>query len=538
MIKTLQFALLLCMTITAFAGQKIDKRNTKNELPVFGRKKAELKQIEKGMKFSLKNNRSILTSRFDSLIYINPTNGDATYWAGTATYNDNNQNTSLTSWEVDEDGRFIDYKYEITYNENGLYESSTDYEQDGNGNLIATDKEEFEYNSNNQVSKMYFSEYDEDKDEFVYWYKREITYNSKGLEVRVDGYRLDSNDTWYHNYKDSTIYDSKDSVIEEYDFRYDTYNDSWYGSTRKTMAYNANGDLTEQIYFNWVFDTEEWIEDERNTWVFEGDLFMEYTFSFYNTEFDVWDDYYLYELTRDANDNIIEQLVSYWDESTLDWREDEKTEYELDEEGRDTLHIMYTKWGTTDWAPYEKIGYTYDTFGNNLAYKVWRYYNDNWELTWYSVDEFNTDVLMANTATPTYEMDLKQDYAYQITKTIYYEFDSTANDYVAYDTDIYYYSDVEATDEDAIEEFSSNDLNIFPNPATSTITINMPSNENIEVMIFDIKGAFVQSINTQGNAQIDITSLEKGMYILKVVSESGTMEGKIVTIPQQIPQRF
>jgi hypothetical protein len=60
-------------------------------------------------------------------------------------------------------------------------------------------------------------------------------------------------------------------------------------------------------------------------------------------------------------------------------------------------------------------------------------------------------------------------------------------------------------------------ISIAPNPATSTLTLNLKDSYLGEVNIVDLYGRIVQTNIIQGqNAKIDISNLSSGIYILKL----------------------
>jgi hypothetical protein len=68
-----------------------------------------------------------------------------------------------------------------------------------------------------------------------------------------------------------------------------------------------------------------------------------------------------------------------------------------------------------------------------------------------------------------------------------------------------------------------NSINLFPNPATSIVSIE---GENISlVMIYDVNGKLIVG-STQ--KQIDISTLSKGVYSVVVISEKNRSVKKLV----------
>ena len=65
----------------------------------------------------------------------------------------------------------------------------------------------------------------------------------------------------------------------------------------------------------------------------------------------------------------------------------------------------------------------------------------------------------------------------------------------------------------------ANSISFYPNPATSTITIETTKKEDIR--IFDIRGKLVISNQISNKANIDISRLEQGVYFIKAENYSG-----------------
>ena len=77
----------------------------------------------------------------------------------------------------------------------------------------------------------------------------------------------------------------------------------------------------------------------------------------------------------------------------------------------------------------------------------------------------------------------------------------------------------------ALKNTETSSFVIYPNPANDFITISGATNSR--VAIYDLKGRLM--LNKQVNGKpIDIRSLAKGIYLLKVMSEDKQMVGKLV----------
>ena len=77
------------------------------------------------------------------------------------------------------------------------------------------------------------------------------------------------------------------------------------------------------------------------------------------------------------------------------------------------------------------------------------------------------------------------------------------------------------------EEFSSNEISVYPNPVKDILYINN-KNETIEaIVVYDVLGKKVMEQNNN-NAQINISDLKSGFYVVKIKTNSRTTRKKII----------
>ena len=85
-----------------------------------------------------------------------------------------------------------------------------------------------------------------------------------------------------------------------------------------------------------------------------------------------------------------------------------------------------------------------------------------------------------------------------------------------------------------ISEFisNSNEISIYPNPATEKITIELlkiSGLQNTNVSIYNIHGQLLmQKLFNQAKSEISITGLERGIYIVRVYNNDAVIVTKIV----------
>ena len=78
-----------------------------------------------------------------------------------------------------------------------------------------------------------------------------------------------------------------------------------------------------------------------------------------------------------------------------------------------------------------------------------------------------------------------------------------------------------------IEELSHT-VSIYPNPASGILNISGLNGKDTSVEVFDSKGNGVLSISHFGSGKIDISNLERGIYIIKIVNDDVNIVKKVV----------
>ncbi len=81
------------------------------------------------------------------------------------------------------------------------------------------------------------------------------------------------------------------------------------------------------------------------------------------------------------------------------------------------------------------------------------------------------------------------------------------------------------------DRLSESSVSIYPNPATSSITIALPKSMNGEVRVFDISGKlliFESRALLSNKHDVDVSSLSTGTYFVRINSEEGTATKKLL----------
>lgn len=80
------------------------------------------------------------------------------------------------------------------------------------------------------------------------------------------------------------------------------------------------------------------------------------------------------------------------------------------------------------------------------------------------------------------------------------------------------------------EEFQASEMSVFPNPATNVINVSNPDALVNGVTITDLNGRTVKTVKLAGvsEAQISVSDLSAGMYLMNITSDKGAVTKKIV----------
>ncbi|HOS17043.1 MAG TPA: T9SS type A sorting domain-containing protein, partial [Bacteroidales bacterium] len=81
---------------------------------------------------------------------------------------------------------------------------------------------------------------------------------------------------------------------------------------------------------------------------------------------------------------------------------------------------------------------------------------------------------------------------------------------------------------DAIVENSINNLRIYPNPATTQLSIDYGDYIIKDVKIYDVTGRCIKQEEVNLNRiSIDVSDLHRGIYFLKINTEKGSLTRKV-----------
>lgn len=83
----------------------------------------------------------------------------------------------------------------------------------------------------------------------------------------------------------------------------------------------------------------------------------------------------------------------------------------------------------------------------------------------------------------------------------------------------------------SINDFTLNDIEMYPNPATNTVNVSLDHPSKIQVTVFDALGKVVYNkYNNQTNSahSLDVSTFTQGVYFVKIQAQNGAITKKLI----------
>lgn len=354
--------------------------------------------------------------------------------------------------------------------------SGYNYEYDDNNNLIAETylswdngvwkvrgKTTYAYNANNKVTQEVGQEWNTTTNALENSYRDTYTYTSGNLTGQIA--EIWKNSNWVNEWRNDITYTNN---LPQSALFYNWVGSQWVLDSRETITYNGNNKISTSV-------TEDWVGSQ---WVNSGKSL----------------------LTYNASNQILNIRYAEWDDFNLLWKENYRTDYELDATGNRTSE---TDTDITANTKYRQEG-VYDTssFMSNFAHPF--------------KDKSGVDYLF-------------EDFPFvnKILSTNQYWFDTPTNSYKESSRTTYNYnSTITLSVEKPI--IVNTTITVFPNPTTSTVNLAISNAVTIDkVVVIDVTGKTVLQQN-QNNTQVNVEKLTAGLYIIEAFSGNDKFTSKFV----------
>jgi hypothetical protein len=347
-----------------------------------------------------------------------------------------------------------------------------------------------EYNEYNLITSFSVLEYDISTQT---WLGKKLIENNYNGQLLTDSttYLANNGEMNAHNKFTFTYIQEQPETVIRYSWNDDLL--TWQISQKTEYYYNLFGLTDSIISFN--------ANSEANDWEFGSKMAFEY----------------------DDSENIIADFNYFWNEDEASWRNSAKNEYTYDDDGKLLLNIVYyTDYETNDWLIYYKYEYGYDQIGNQLLnhHSNWNSETSEWSCSEFYDYNYNTDFDLNEVVLPVNMIMTQPSVSMIISSSLLIGIQECR-------ITEYYYNP--AMIENDVQIANYQEISIFPNPATLTISVVLPEGSlNADFSLFDMQGRCIMEKSIQTESQISISELSNGLYFYKVVVENEVFSGKLI----------
>jgi len=335
---------------------------------------------------------------------------------------------------------------------------------------------------------------------------------------------------WVNSVQHNYTYDANNNRIVDLNQRWN--GNTWVISLRFISTYDASNNLTSELSQDW--NGIEWVNFTQIKYTYDANNNMiGYLFQQWNGI--ALENSYQSVSTYDANNNVTCQTLQSWNGSA--W---------VNAIQYISIHDVYNNltsytnlnWDGTTWVNSYQSNYTYDA-NNNLTYSLtlkWdgnAWVNSKQENDTYDVNNNRTSLLTQNWAYDTWWKSLQFVFVYDPDNFILSAARKSwgINDVNPYSGDsTNYYFHLITTGINKLNQ--KENFSIYPNPATDKITLTTGSlmpGETI-ITILNLKGQIIKEASFRNHKQVDlnVSSISKGIYLLKISSGTGVETKKLV----------
>ena len=424
-----------------------------------------------------------------------------------------------------------EFEYDLRGNMTVFIQSEWQYNNDKWG--IET-KFEYSYNNSNYLEQEVRKYWSPEIEDWIPY--RKYVYELSDLNKLTNSYWYDYNsynNDWINDWKISYEYDEYILLIKEHVYKWDTLSSFWTDYWKNELNYDSNQNLIVSNEETWHIDSNEWILMNKNEYFYnQSNKQYLHIFSHRLNVFDPFRQSWRNNISYDTNELVAQEYYEDWFVDSSAWIPMRKDIYGYYENSKiktkkiDLYNNLHSYW-------YNDSNYEY-IYDNNLNLVTWLdYYLDNdssWSLV--RLIEFNYDYMNDEFIIPDFA-----DYPFDYYLVEY--FDNITNEPVDYlsfnnlnDTlrnsylAKYYFSN----DYAAIEDTElSNQIFVFPNPASEIIKFNIVESDNIEnIKLYNQIGQPVFFKKQVKDNFVDVKGVKPGIYILEANINNTIIRQKVI----------
>lgn len=345
--------------------------------------------------------------------------------------------------------------------------------------------------------------------------------------------------SWVPVNKEEFTYDNSNNLTEETALRWNAGASQWVKTDASTFTYNANNKSLVELYqifdgtnidfqnrttntYNSEGKLTQFLSEEylNSNWVNTYKVELEYangsiasgiSYEWNGVNWIVGEDSSKVAINYNTNGTISSVVSDLWDGS--DWVLVYRSVYSYDVNNRVTLENSEV-FDESTWAVEYKTEYTYDTDGNALTEK--EFYQDNgvFVLEFEETNTFDTSQVMAGFAHPFKDKN-GIEYLFSVNGIINKILTTTSSE----GRTTYNYEEATAS----APSFNVADVKVYPSPATDVINVSI---QNVSIRKTDVFNLLGKKVFTSTKSKINVESLAKGVYLLKIQTEDGRFTTK------------
>jgi hypothetical protein len=345
--------------------------------------------------------------------------------------------------------------------------------------------------------------------------------------------------TWVPMNRINFIYDDSNNLTEKTELSWNAATSQWVKTDVSTYAYNSNNNSTVELYQNFngtlvvqqnrttnTYNSEGQViqfldEDYLNSnWVNTSKVDLEYNngiiVSGISSEWDgvdwsIGEDSSQVAINYNVNGTVSFVVNNIWDGSS--WFAVFRTVYSYDGNNRRILEEGQF-WDGSAWAIEYKLEYTYDSNGNALTEKYLYPDNGVFEVVYEETNTFDTSQLMADFAHPFKDRN-GIDNLFIVNGIVNKILTTTSSE----GRITYNYGEATAS----TPTFHLADVRVYPSPVTDVINVSVENGALHKIEVYSLLG---KQVFTSTKSKINVKSLAKGVYLLKIHGEDGSFTTK------------
>lgn len=393
-------------------------------------------------------------------------------------------------------------------------------------------------------------------EEVVPFSKRTFLYDGD-LNTHDYRYTWDSQSNhWQGDQGETFAYDDQGRLIFYDILFWDGTENQWKGQSRYSITYNEEGQITERLVLTWdelngawrnwnkyeyvynayntfsVLKVYSWDQQAGNWWqsgLVESDynehgrLLNRDAFSF-DLSSGTWN--WSYQIFAEYNEEGQQDNYEFrfWDNVLGEFGNCYYFEHTYNELGQLIETTSYFRFGIDEeWESYRLYRYEHDDGGNNIIdnHYIWDSTTEGWGLNTTIQYEYDTECLTEGLILPE---QLTFDSPHQLEQVTRGNYGSGV--YSPSSEDVFYYSTGTTNVEDQLNAIVP--LEVFPNPATTHLSIRTPAPTTLE--LFDAQGRPVLSQPINPAETVEIAHLPQGVYVYRLDVDGQWQTGRIVKL--------